>query len=994
MNKQPSSLDILEIVAVLGSIGGAAVAIALDKLVWAAVPMSASLGLNFLNRKRAINDAIIRIERQVSAKVEMLQGQVKALPAQSDMRSVQSSLENLSASLAGLQSRVPKVQPPNPTVELNTLRQDIAGLRSQYSNMHDFLAGLRDRLETLPAPDRLEQMEIALNTLEEKMAQMPAKLQKLSASGSGQDLTSIVSQISQLQDRLNALPEAEIAEIKSQLEEIKITSDRLTGEIQNLADREELSSLVSAFEQLQQKQIDLEEAGVISSSSNMASQLEEARSLASRLEELSASSETADLSSVESSLHKIALSVQEFKEELENRVLLLEETFQAKYENVDSMQQNLSELQGSAEKLSDDMAAIQGERNNLAEMQAEIAGLRSGVESAAGLRLAIDALSSEVSKSRESGLLETLSESHSQLQQRLDELAAQLQSGNISLAKDVETAREEMQAIREATNKLEEDMRSAVRQSELANAKQTLLETIQQIQAGVEDSSKAPSNAEIESLIDSALDQSLGQFKQMVAGSSAARAKIVFDRPGIKAWLEEALLETEERLVIVCPWLSRQVVEELLDKFEAFLERDGTLEIGWGHLQDIEVGNFPLRANHQWETGNRGDRSNLYDALNLLEQLKEKYPDRVKVKILGTHENYLVSDTSWAWIASDNFLSADPQFPEREVALRVTDPQIIESLINRFYDPELNPATAKAYYNRGFERLDMGDFEGALEDYDRSIQLNPQQATAYNNRAMAKYNLANPEGAIEDYTKALRLNSTEWVTYFNRGVARYHLEDYQGAIADYNDAIRLAPEETTIYFQRAEAYRQMGAYEEAIASYSDLIERSADAVAYNNRGLARYNLEDYQGSIDDYTQALRLKPSDAVSYSNRGVARLKAGDARGAVRDFDKAIELNPEYASAYNNRGLACSSLDDRPAAIEDLRKAAELFEAAGDIYGSNQVKDALQKMDAELSTPSGQLGAEELSAEDLSVEELSVEDLSSEDLSAVSPEQESDSP
>lgn len=952
MNKQPSSLEILEIIAVVGSIGGAAAAIALDKLVWAVAPMSASLGLNFLNRRRLVNDAILRVERQVSAKVEMLQGQVRALPSQSDVGSVQSSLENLSAGLAELQGSMPKVQAPSPTVELNTLRQDIAGLRSQYSGIQDFLAGLRDRLETLPAPDKLQQMESALNTLEGKMGQLPAKLQKLSDRGTTADLTPVLSQISQLEERLNALPEAELEEIKGQLEQTKITSERLSQQIQNLADREELSSLVSAFEQLQQKQIDLEETGALGSSANLASQLEEARNLASRLEELPASSEPEDFSSIEAALAKIALSVQEFKEEQENRVLLLEETFQAKYHNVDSMQQNLSELQGSAAKLSDEMAAIQGERNNLAELQAEIAGLRSGVESAAGLHLALDALSSEVRNSRESGLIETLSESSIQLQHRLDELAAQLQSGNIALGRDVESARQEIEAVREATNRLEEEMGSVVRQSELTNEKQNLLATIEQMQqpqqSRLESPSNLPTTAEIETLIDSAVEQSLGQFKQLISGTGSTQAKIVFDRPGIKAWLEEALLETEERLIIVCPWLSSQVVEELLDKFETFLERNGILEIGWGHLQDIEVGEFPLRVNQRWETGKGGDRSNSYDALNLLEQLKQKYPDRLQVKILGTHENYLVSDTSWAWIASDNFLSADPKFPEREVALRVTDPQIIESLIQRFHDPELTPATAQAYYNRGFERLDMGDFAGALEDYNRSIQLNPQQATAYNNRAMAKYQLANPQGAIEDYTEALRLNPTEWVTYFNRGVARYHLRDYEAAIADYNAAIRLAPEETTLYFQRAEAYRQLRDYDKAIASYSDLIERSQDAVAYNNRGLARYNLEDYQGSIADYTQALRLKPSDAVYYSNRGVARLKAGDAKGAVRDFDEALKLNPKYASAYNNRGQARSSLGDLPGAIEDLRKAAELFESQGDIYGGNQVKDALKKMAA----------------------------------------------
>jgi len=39
---------------------------------------------------------------------------------------------------------------------------------------------------------------------------------------------------------------------------------------------------------------------------------------------------------------------------------------------------------------------------------------------------------------------------------------------------------------------------------------------------------------------------------------------------------------------------------------------------------------------------------------------------------------------------------------------------------------EVNPKDAAAYYNRGIAKLDKGDFDGAIADYNRVIELDPK----------------------------------------------------------------------------------------------------------------------------------------------------------------------------------------------------------------------------------------------------------------------------
>ena len=55
----------------------------------------------------------------------------------------------------------------------------------------------------------------------------------------------------------------------------------------------------------------------------------------------------------------------------------------------------------------------------------------------------------------------------------------------------------------------------------------------------------------------------------------------------------------------------------------------------------------------------------------------------------------------------------------------------------------------------------------------------------------------------------------------------------------------------------------------------------------------------------------RLKPDYALVYNNRGVAKHKLGQYDAAITDYDTAIRLKPDYALASKNRGLAKRKLD-----------------------------------------------------------------------------------
>ncbi len=141
-----------------------------------------------------------------------------------------------------------------------------------------------------------------------------------------------------------------------------------------------------------------------------------------------------------------------------------------------------------------------------------------------------------------------------------------------------------------------------------------------------------------------------------------------------------------------------------------------------------------------------------------------------------------------------------------------------------------------AYNNRGFAKHNLGDYKGAITDYDQTIYLQPDYVLTYVNRAVTKYNLEDYKGAITDYDQAICLQPDYALAYTNRGAAKENLKDYKGAITDYSQAIILKYYEIwTAYNYRGQSYYILGYYQAAIADWEKMKETApADYIPFRN----------------------------------------------------------------------------------------------------------------------------------------------------------------
>ena len=105
------------------------------------------------------------------------------------------------------------------------------------------------------------------------------------------------------------------------------------------------------------------------------------------------------------------------------------------------------------------------------------------------------------------------------------------------------------------------------------------------------------------------------------------------------------------------------------------------------------------------------------------------------------------------------------------------------------------------YITRSYNRLNAGDYSGALADYDIVIGNKDIYKKTfgdleefdkfYMQRGNAKSNLGDHSGALSDFNKALSLNSSNPLIYYNRGLSWFRLKNTSKGCKDFRKASSL-----------------------------------------------------------------------------------------------------------------------------------------------------------------------------------------------------------
>ena len=211
------------------------------------------------------------------------------------------------------------------------------------------------------------------------------------------------------------------------------------------------------------------------------------------------------------------------------------------------------------------------------------------------------------------------------------------------------------------------------------------------------------------------------------------------------------------------------------------------------------------------------------------------------------------------------------------------------------------------------------DFDGAITLAEEALKLNPQYSEAQSSITAWKEERARGQ--------QVKTKVTEIADLAKQGGELYRARKYNESIASFNRVLALDPKNADALRQRAMAKREIKDLAGALEDLNRAIEMDPkNALAYLGRGITKERMNDVAGAIADYNRGITLNPGYPNGYLYRGSLKLNQKDNAGAIADLSRVIELEPNNASAYNNRGLAKEHSGDLQGALKDFEKAFAL--------------------------------------------------------------------
>ncbi|MFO1095618.1 MAG: tetratricopeptide repeat protein [Planctomycetaceae bacterium] len=191
------------------------------------------------------------------------------------------------------------------------------------------------------------------------------------------------------------------------------------------------------------------------------------------------------------------------------------------------------------------------------------------------------------------------------------------------------------------------------------------------------------------------------------------------------------------------------------------------------------------------------------------------------------------------------------------------------------------------YSGRATARANLGEFDAALADFDRSLELDPSAFNVHVYRAIVLLQLKRDDEALVGITKALEIETGPEQLYI-RGEVLRRKQRWDAAVADLDRAIEMDGGNPRFYESRGHCLTQLGRYPEA---------------------------------VQDFTQAIRIYPGFAKAWYGRGLAFAASDRHANAVQDYSQAIEIAPQSAEAYAARARSLLSLGQRELARRDVQ-------------------------------------------------------------------------
>ncbi|MBD2449349.1 tetratricopeptide repeat protein [Nostoc sp. FACHB-152] len=226
------------------------------------------------------------------------------------------------------------------------------------------------------------------------------------------------------------------------------------------------------------------------------------------------------------------------------------------------------------------------------------------------------------------------------------------------------------------------------------------------------------------------------------------------------------------------------------------------------------------------------------------------------------------------------------------------------------------------------ENFQQGNLTRAIQQWSRDIKNRTNVVEALYNRSQAYILLKQYDFAVQDLNQIIQIQGKNTPVYvlIVRGIALTELNQLPEAIQSFNQAEKLQPS-SLVYNNRALAYQRSGQMPQALEDLQKSVQLAPTLVNRLNLANLRIQLGQFKQVIEEMNQLIATEKSFFPAYLARGIAYYNLGQYENAIRDFILSLKIFPDQPEAYYYAGLSFAKLNRKEDASQNLIRSADLY-------------------------------------------------------------------
>ncbi|WP_288262463.1 tetratricopeptide repeat protein [uncultured Prochlorococcus sp.] len=224
---------------------------------------------------------------------------------------------------------------------------------------------------------------------------------------------------------------------------------------------------------------------------------------------------------------------------------------------------------------------------------------------------------------------------------------------------------------------------------------------------------------------------------------------------------------------------------------------------------------------------------------------------------------------------------------------------LIFVFVNIFYiEPCYSLSSREDFFKNALDLSSGGQFNLALQEWNRYLDLYPDDAAGLSNRGNVKLVIGDLEGSIDDQNKSISLSPSEIDPYINRGIAEEALGLWAQAKKDYMFVISKDSKNFSALYNLANVEGSTSQWEKA----RDLFSKAAlynpgFAMARSSMALADYQLGNIDESEKELKKLIRRYPTFADARAALTALNWYKNEFGQAESNWISVTELDPRYS-------------------------------------------------------------------------------------------------